>query len=288
MILVDLNQVLISNLMAQTRGQPDKTTANEEMIRHMVINSLRGFNVKFKTKYGKMVLCSDAANPWRKDIFPHYKYSRKKGREESSFDWDNIFNIITNIKNEIKENFPYVVMYEDRCEADDIIATLVKYYYQHEPIMIVSGDKDFIQLQFYKGVDQYAPIQKKMVGWDSEAEGIRIDPREYLNEQIIKGDRSDGIPNILSEDDVFVTGEKQKPITKKRLEEYSDISTHTDFIRKNYTRNKTLIDLSQIPQMYEDAIINSYQKYEVNDRSKLLTYFIENKLKSLMENIGDF
>ena len=274
--------------MAQTRGRPDVTSANEDMIRHMVINSLRGFNVKFKTKYGKMVLCSDAANPWRKDIFPHYKYSRKKGREESSFDWDNIFNIITNIKNEIKENFPYVVMYEDRCEADDIIATLVKYYYQHEPIMIVSGDKDFIQLQFYKGVDQYAPIQKKMVGWDSEAEGIRIDPREYLNEQIIKGDRSDGIPNILSEDDVFVTGEKQKPITKKRLEEYSDISTHTDFIRKNWLRNKKLIDLNEIPQVYEDAIINSYQKYEVNDRSKLLTYFIENKLKSLMENIGDF
>ena len=147
MILVDLNQVLISNLMAQTRGQPDKTTANEDMIRHMVINSLRGFNVKFKTKYGKMVLCSDAGDPWRRDNFPHYKYSRKKGREESSFDWDNIFNIITNIKNEIKENFPYVVMYEAKCEADDIIATLVKYYHQHEDIMIVSGDKDFIQLQ---------------------------------------------------------------------------------------------------------------------------------------------
>ena len=150
MILVDLNQVLISNLMAQTRGQPDITNANEDMIRHMVINSLRGFNVKFKSKYGKMVLCSDAGDPWRRDIFPHYKYSRKKGREESTFDWDNIFNIITNIKNEIKENFPYVVMYNEKCEADDIIATLVKYYYQDEPIMIVSGDKDFIQLQQYK------------------------------------------------------------------------------------------------------------------------------------------
>ena len=286
MILVDLNQVLISNLMAQTRGQPDKTTANEEMIRHMVINSLRGFNVKFKTKYGKMVLCSDAGDPWRRDNFPHYKYSRKKGREESSFDWDNIFNIITNIKNEIKENFPYVVMYNERCEADDIIATLVKYYYQHEPIMIVSGDKDFIQLQFYKGVDQYAPIQKKMVGFDEE--GIRIDAKEFLLEQIMKGDRSDGIPNILSPDDCFVTGEKQKPMTKKRLEEYSDIENHTDEIRTNWLRNSKLIDLNQIPQVYEDAIINSYRSYKVNDRSKLLTYFIENKLKSLMENIGDF
>ena len=267
--------------MAQTRGQPDITTANEDMIRHMVINSLRGFNVKFKTKYGKMVLCSDAGDPWRRDNFPHYKYSRKKGREESTFDWDNIFNIITNIKEEIKENFPYIVMYNERCEADDIIATLTKYHYQHEKIMIVSGDKDFIQLQFYKGVDQYAPIQKEFVG-----EGI--DPKQYLIEQILKGDRSDGIPNILSDDDVFVTGEKQKPMTKKRLDEYSDIDNHTDFIRKNWLRNSKLIDLNQIPQVYEDAIINSFREYKVNDRSKLLTYFIENKLKSLMENIGDF
>ena len=281
MILVDLNQVLISNLMAQTRGQPDITNANEDMIRHMVINSLRGFNVKFKSKYGKMILCSDAGDPWRRDIFPHYKYSRKKGREESTFDWDNIFNIITNIKNEIKENFPYVVMYNEKCEADDIIATLVKYYYQDEPIMIVSGDKDFIQLQQYKNVQQYAPIQKQMVGED-------IDPKQFLLEQILQGDRSDGVPNILSEDDVFVTGEKQKPMTKKRIEEFSNKSNHTDYIGKNWSRNENLIDLTKIPKVYEDAIINSFRSYKINDRSKLLTYFIENKLKSLMENIGDF
>jgi len=285
MILVDLNQVLISNLMAQTRGQGD-VKPNEEMIRHMVMNSLRGFNQKFKNKYGNMVLCSDAGNTWRRDIFPQYKYKRKKDRTESSFDWDNIFDILTRIKNELKENFPYVMMYEEKCEADDIIAILTKYYYQHEKIMIVSGDKDFIQLQFYKNVEQYAPIQKKYVGFDEE--GIRLDAKEFLLEQIMKGDRSDGIPNILSPDDCFVTGEKQKPMTKKRLEEYSDIANHTDEIRNNWLRNSKLIDLNQIPQVYEDAIINSYRSYKVNDRNKLLTYFIENKLKSLMENISDF
>jgi len=281
MILVDLNQVLISNLMAQTRGQPDITTANEDMIRHMVINSLRGFNVKFRNKYGEMILCSDAGDPWRRDIFPHYKYSRKKGREESSFDWDNIFNIITNIKNEIKENFPYVVMYNEKCEADDIIATLVKYYYQSEPIMIVSGDKDFIQLQRFKNVEQYAPIQKKVVGDD-------VDPKNFLIEQILKGDRSDGVPNVLSPDDIFVTGEKQKPVTKKRIHELGLLRSFDRQIQKNIDRNIQLIDLTKIPNVYEDAIINSYRRYKKNDRSKLLTYMIENKLKSLMENIGDF
>ena len=285
MILVDLNQVLISNLMVQTRGQAD-VKPNEEMIRHMVMNSLRGFNVKFKEKYGNMVLCSDAGNTWRRDIFPHYKYKRKKDRTESSFDWDNIFDILTNIKNELKENFPYIMMYEEKCEADDIIAILTKYYHQDEKIMIVSGDKDFIQLQFYKNVEQYAPIQKKFIGFDED--GIKIDPKEFLLEQILKGDRSDGIPNILSPNDSFVTGIKQKPMTKKRLEECSVTDNLDEQLSARYNENKKLIDLNQIPQVYEDAIINSYRSYKVNDRSKLLTYFIENKLKSLMENIGDF
>ena len=279
MILVDLNQVLISNFMVQTRGAPD-VKPNKEMIRHMVVNSLRGFNVKFKNKYGKMVLCADAGNPWRRDAFPNYKYSRRKGRDDSSFDWENIFNIITEIKNEIRDNFPYAVMYIERCEADDIIATLAKYYHQSEPIMIVSGDKDFIQLQRFTNVEQYAPIQKKFLGED-------IVPEQFLMEHIIKGDRSDGIPNILSPDDCFVTGEKQKPITKKRLEEFSSGQMDAE-TKTNFERNKKLVDLMQIPGLLENEIINSYRNYKFNDRSKLLTYFIENKLKSLMENIGDF
>jgi len=279
MILVDLNQVLISNFMVQTRGAPD-VKPNKEMIRHMVVNSLRGFNVKFKNKYGKMVLCADAGNPWRRDAFPNYKYSRRKGRDDSAFDWENIFNIITEIKNEIRDNFPYAVMYIERCEADDIIATLAKYYHQSEPIMIVSGDKDFIQLQRFTNVEQYAPIQKKFLGED-------IVPEQFLMEHIIKGDRSDGIPNILSADDVFVTGEKQKPITKKRLEEFSSGQMDAE-TKTNFERNKKLVDLMQIPGLLENEIINSYRNYKFNDRSKLLTYFIENKLKSLMENIGDF
>ena len=281
MILVDLNQVLISNLMAQTRGKSD-VKPNKEMIRHMVINSLRGFNLKFKEDYGKMVLCSDAGNPWRRDFFPNYKHARRKGRVDSATDWDYIFTVITEIKNEIAENFPYVVMYVERCEADDIIATLVQHNDNDEPIMIISGDKDFIQLQRYNNVKQYSPIQKKFVE-DS-------DPIKFLQEQIIKGDRSDGIPNILSEDDIFLTDKKQSPITKKRLEEWLDIENIPlgSETKKYYERNKKLIDLDQIPGIIQNEILSKYRQYEIPDRSKLLPYFIENKLKSLMENISDF
>src|SRR6056300_2108650 len=280
MILVDLNQVLISNLMAQVRGKGD-VKPNKEMIRHMVLNSLRGFNVKFKNDYGTQVLCSDAGNPWRRDFFPNYKHARRKGRVDSATDWDYIFTVITEIKNEIAENFPYVVMYVERCEADDIIATLVQHN-NNEPIMIISGDKDFIQLQKYENVKQYSPIQKKFVE--------DTDPKKFLHEQIIKGDRSDGIPNILSEDDIFLTDKKQSPITKKRLEEWLDIENIPlgSETKKYYERNKKLIDLDQIPGLIYNDIKSKYINYKVNDRTLLLTYFIENKLKSLIENINDF
>jgi hypothetical protein len=281
MILIDLNQVLISNLMAQTRGKAENLP-DKEMVRHMVINSLRGFNLKFKSQYGNnIVLCADAGDPWRRDIYPNYKHARRKGRVDSATDWDNIFNMITEIKNEIAENFPYVMMYVEKAEADDIIATLVKH--NNEPIMIISGDKDFIQLQTNPKVKQYSPIQKKFVGED-------VDPKIFLHEQIIKGDRSDGIPNILSPDDIFLTKEKQRPINKKRLEEWSTadkipLGSETS---KYYERNKRLIDLSCIPEELERTIINTYRDYKTPNRSKLLPYFIKHKLKSLMENIGDF
>ena len=281
MILVDLNQVSISNLMAQTRGKAD-VKPNKDMIRHMILNSLRLFNSKFKEEFGTMVLCSDAGDPWRRDIFPNYKYARRKSRDDSDFDWTNIFNIITEIKQELIDNFPYVVMYVENAEADDIIASLVKQQ-KDDKYIIISGDKDFVQLQHYGNVYQWSPLLKGFIG---EQE----DPKTFLREQIIKGDRSDGVPNILSDDDIFVRGERQKPINKKRLQEWSNIDNIPlgSETRKYYDRNKRLIDLSMIPENISQSIINRYKNYKVNDRSLLLQYFIDNKLKALIENINDF
>ena len=283
MILVDLNQVLISNYMAQTRGQK---APNIDMFRHMVLNSIRGYNLKFKEEYGTQILCADSANPWRRDYFPNYKYQRKQVRletQETSDKWDDLFDIITEVKHEIAENFPYMVLSVDYSEADDIIAILCREAHNNkEKVMIVSGDKDFIQLHKYEEVNQYSPIQKKFIKDE--------DPKRYLHEQIIKGDRSDGVPNILSDDNVFVTGEKQQPIHKKRLQEWAELDNIPlgSITRLNYQRNKKLIDLNEIPIAIQENIINTYRSYEVPDSSKLLQYFIDHKLKNLMSNINDF
>jgi len=283
MILVDLNQVLISNLMVQTRGKPE-VKPNLDMVRQMVLNSLRGFNIKFRDEYGKMILCSDAPNPWRREIFPLYKHSRRKGRVDSDTDWDNIFDIMLTIKNELIENFPYIVMHVAKTEADDIIACLIKLR-EEDKYLIVSGDKDFIQLHHYGDVYQFSPILKGFIGENE-------DPIQFLHEQIIKGDRSDGVPNVLSADDIFLDkGVRQRPINKKRLAEFTDIETSLDTepsIKKNYQRNKRLIDLSQIPEHIEKSIINTYKNYKVKDRSLLLDYFMKNKMKTLIEQVNDF
>ena len=281
MILVDLNQVMISNLMAQNKGNLSELPS-KDAVRHSILNTVRAFNVKFREEYGEMVLCADAADPWRRDIFPNYKHQRRKGRVESQIDWDGLFKIMSEIREEFLTKLPYKVLHVDKCEADDIIATLVKE--QTEDLyLIISGDKDFIQLQHYGDVYQFSPLLKSFIGEQEDA-------TVFLREQIIKGDRSDGVPNILSDDDIFLRDERQKPINKKRLEEWSNVDNIPlgSETRKYYDRNKKLIDLSMIPKDISESIINRYTNYKVNDRSLLLQYFIDNKLKALIENINDF
>ena len=281
MILVDLNQVMISNLMAQSKGNLTELPS-KDTVRHSILNTIRAFNVKFKEEYGEMVLCADAADPWRRDIFPNYKHQRRVGRVESKIDWDGLFKIMSDIREEFINKLPYKVLHVDKCEADDIIGTLCAQ--QTEDLyLIISGDKDFIQLQHYGNVYQFSPLLKSFIG-------EQLDATVFLREQIIKGDRSDGVPNILSDDDIFLRDERQKPINKKRLEEWSNVDNIPlgSETRKYYDRNKKLIDLSMIPQNITESIINRYKDYKVNDRSQLLQYFMDNKLKALIENINDF
>jgi 5'-3' exonuclease len=288
MILIDLNQVMISNLMMQI-GSNASTALDENLIRHMVLNSIRMYNVKFKEKYGDIVICSDDKKYWRRDIFPYYKYGRKKDREESPFDWSLIFETLNKVRDEIKENLPYRVVQIDKTEADDVIATLAHKFGVElkndstENILILSSDKDFMQLQKFANVEQYSPMGKKFLRCD--------DPHKFLKEHILKGDRSDGIPNFLSGDDCFVTETRQKPVTEKKLntwiaqepEEFCD-----ENMLRNYRRNEMLIDLSKVPEDIQNKILNAYETAPKNGRDKIFNYFVKHRMKMLMEHIQEF
>jgi 5'-3' exonuclease len=285
MILVDMNQVTISNLMMQVVNQKDNEV-NEDMVRHMVLNSLRSYRSKFFDDYGELVICYDGRNYWRREIFPFYKQNRKKTRESSDLDWDSIFKTLNKIREEIREIFPYKVLEVEHAEADDIIASLVFHTAKNplpENVLIISSDKDFFQLQTHSFVKQYSPTLKKFVSGS--------DPEEYIKVHILKGDRGDGIPNFLSPDNTFVDNLRQKPLGANKIDKLV-VQEPKEFCNeemlRNYQRNQRLIDLTFVPSDLQKIIVDQYKEVKCGNRSKLLNYFIKNRLKNLTESLSDF
>lgn len=283
MILIDLNQVLISNLMQQIGSNP-KIKLDEDLIRHMVLNSLRSYAKQFKQKYGTIVVACDSKKYWRRDVFPFYKAHRKNDREKSALDWHLIFEVLNKIRDELKENFPYKVLEVEGAEADDVIAVLTARMSPHEDILILSSDKDFVQLQKYPNVSQYSPILKRFVKSEN--------PAEYIKEHIIRGDRGDGIPNFLSPDNTFVAGERQKVINKKKLVEWINSEPEhfctTDIMLRGYKRNQMLVDLDYVPESIKGQIVSAFENTKPGNKQKMLNYFIENRLKNLIEVLDEF
>lgn len=277
MILLDFSQTIISGLMMQLKISDGEIS--EDLLRHMILNSIRAYQRKYSAEYGKIVLCADAKYPWRKDYFPAYKANRKKNRDSDDRDWPAIFETLDKIKREIKENFPYHFIQVPHAEADDVIAVLTKTFY-HQGILIISGDKDFQQLQKYPNVKQWSPNLNKFVKPEC--------PQSFLIEHILRGDKSDGIPNILSDDDCITNGTRQKPLTKRVVEQYiKNGMVQDDKYYRNYRRNQTLIDLDHIPESLEAEIMNTFESSEPPS-GKVFDYLRVHRLNDLMDNIGDF
>ena len=291
MILIDFTQIAIGSLMVALNRSKESET-DENLVRHLVLNTLRFYRSRYIEKYGELIICCDNKHYWRRDYFPNYKANRKKDRAVSGLDWNAIFTHLNLIRDELKEYFPYKVVDVHGAEADDIIAILVKRAQDDTNNLIVSSDKDFIQLHSV-AVDQYSPVTKRMINGK--------DPVEYLREHIIRGDRSDGVPNILSPDDTFVSEKRQKPIRKsivaellEQMNNYEPTHLHTlakcpkDTWIRNWQRNETLIDFNKIPNDIQDDILREFKNVKVGSRDGLFDYFIKNRLNNLIENLGEF
>jgi len=282
MIIFDYNQVAISSLMEQIGSS--KKPVEEDLVRHMILNVIRNYVKKFKEKYGpEVIIACDNKNYWRRDLFPNYKASRKKAREASGHDWNSIFDCLNKIKLELEQNSPYKVITVDTCEADDIVATLTMKHSATQNVMILSSDKDFAQLQRFPNVEQYSPILKKYI-----KEPL---PLLQLKQLIIRGDKGDGIPNILSSDDVFVSGGRQKPITESKIINWMNQEPKefcNEDMMRNYSRNECLIDLTKIPKDLTEKILDIYDKTKPKSKSEFMNYMIKNRLKNLLEVIDEF
>lgn len=284
-ILVDYNQVILASLFASI-GNHTNIDIDENLIRHMFLNSIRTNRKKFTEEYGEIIICADGKNTWRREAYPYYKANRKKTRAKSELDWGNLFNIMDTIRDELKQHFPYKVIHIDHCEADDIVGAIchkegTELNMGAEKYLILSADKDYIQLQTYANIDQFDPIRKRWIRNDN--------PDLYLQEQIIKGDSGDGVPNILSPDNCLAVGERQKAMTKKRLELYkSGENAMDEETKRRFYRNKMMIDLKEVPAKYQEQIMEAYEEDKNVGRENLFNFFIQKKLKNLVSDIGDF
>lgn len=263
-----------------------KEQMDETKIRHQILLSLLNFKNKFGRKYGDMIICVDDKVNWRRQFFTEYKDGRRKSRETSDLNWKNIYGALNSIADELDNVFPYKLVKVDTCEADDIIGALCIRYHKSDKILIVSSDKDFQQLQMYKNIEQYSPYHKKLLVPDRG-------PELHLKELIIKGDKSDGVPNIKSPDNSFVDKIRQKPVTKPWLEsllmtpgDFSGLLTEDE--KKYYIRNKKMIDLASIPSDLFDNIITKYETANRPGYSHLINYFQTNQLDILIERINEF
>ena len=280
-MIIDFSQVAIGSLQSAIASTKIKTM-DKDLYRHLILNSLRNIIFKFKNDYKEIVIACDSRKYWRKDIFPYYKAGRKKSREKSDIDWELLFEVLTELKSDIKEIFPYKLIEVERAEADDIFGTLVPRLSAHQPVLMISSDGDFKQLHQYPNVKQYNPMLKVFVKSDN--------PHLELKEKILTGDRLDGIPSYLSADDVFVLGIRQKPLTKKIKEKYIALNFDDPTIEnyKNIQRNKLLIDLTMIPQEIKDNIVKEYESIQTGSKNAIMKYFIKHRLTMLLECISEF
>jgi len=285
MIIIDYSAIAISSVFSQSKSGK----IEESFLRHTILNSLRMYNLKYRDKYGKMIIACDGGS-WRKDYYSQYKAARRKNREESTMDWKEIFRIVNSIKAEIDEHLPYTVIQTDKAEADDVIAALVsatQEFGNHEPVMIVSADKDFIQLQRYDNVSQWSTMTKKLI--------TDKNPSRYLLEHILKGDSGDGVPNVLSGDNTFTDGIRQTPLRAAKIDEWIAAqkagtlqSVMPEETYRNYIRNRTVIDLECVPSTIRDAILTQYAAAPVKNNSKILNYLIANRCNILISCASEF
>jgi len=282
-IILDYNAISLSNIITQ------RVDIKEDFIRHMILNSIRMYRTKFKNEYGEIVIAADGANSWRRSYYPQYKAKRRTQRDDNFMDWGEAFRVLNLVREELKESFPYKVVHIEGCEADDVIGTLVENtmdFGNYENVMIVSSDKDFLQLQKYEHVKQYSPMKKRVI--------TEPNARHYLAEHILKGDTADGIPNVLSDDNCFVDGTRQTPLKQKKIDEILRDLDDGELLYaaswyRNYCRNKKLIDLTETPEDLKEKIIYNYNDQDVwNNKGKVFPYLVEKECTLLLESVQEF
>lgn len=298
MIIVDYSGCAIAAILAFSEDLQRDEAHIENLIRHVVISTIKGYKKKFHQEYGnEVVIACDSNHYWRKDVFPHYKAGRKKAREESDIPWNLIFKYMEAVKQDLMEHFPYKVITVHGAEADDIIGVLVQDIATQpeqstldigEPkkTLIISGDKDAKQLLTHKNIRQWIPREKKYAQLEESS-------KLFLRRLILTGDKGDGVANVFSPADSFVTGIRQKPATEKKMLPMLEAknmldAAPDDFTRQRIIENTRMISFNAIPKSLRSNIIDAYEVQPKGNRMSIMKYLAAKDMKLMLADLEDF
>ena len=229
----------------------------------------------------------------RRKIYPEYKQNRKtKYRVNRTYDFasqeDERQNMIMQLQRcvEYLDTLPVTVLSYDNIEADDTIGYLCKQVLTESEIVVMSTDKDFLQLASGR-TKIWSPTKKKLYDEEAVFEEFGITAKNYIWFRVLDGDKSDNINGVRGLG--LKTIRKKLPfLTENKICNIDDITDvlpeSSDIIKRNY-------DLMQL----QDVNISGSTKTKIIERvnqpiNKLVKYkfekmFLEDKLFTTLPNV---
>lgn len=293
MIFLDYHGYIISQIHGYSNFIKTAKFDDKFFIERFLVNL--GKLSKRYSKYGTLVIAADSSKRkyWRTKEFEYYKAGRYQKDDDSKLSVkdletrEKLKRLPYEIEPIIRKAFPFYFIKSEEAEADDVIATLISYFF-NEKHVILSSDKDFIQLQKYD-VDQYDLTRSRWLKSKT--------PDLDLQEKIFRGDGGDGIPNVLSDSDTLVNqAKKQKRMTQKQLSYLfnlnweklaKDEKEKDSQLVQRYLENKKLIDLSETPLHVREDIMKQYFDYG-ELKNGVMNYCLKSKSGFIFENISLF
>lgn len=289
LLVIDVSNIAVATLTANFNPKT-QDQINHDIVRHIVLDTIRYNVMKFKAEYPDIVLAFDDNKYWRSGVAPYYKKRRAADKDKSDWDWTRLSGFLNPTYDEVRLNLPYHGIRVDFAEADDVIAVVTEYAVSKgKRVMVVSADSDFPVLQRLAGVRQWSPTQKKFI---TPKYGS---PRNDLRMKIIKGDKKDSIACIKMRSDYIVSkveGERAPQIRAAELEAWLEAEDPTvgmpEEWAERYRENEKLRDFKFIPKDIANNILEAYNSPKIGNKSKMQKYFTEHKLMRMFEKISDF
>lgn len=277
LILIDGNALLHRAYHAY----PPLTTPKGELV-----NAVYGFSSMLLSVLDKLspthvAVAWDVKGPtFRKLEYDEYKANRGPMDEDLATQIDRTKEVVETL------NIPQYGI--EGFEADDIIGTLARLASGEEDVqvVIVTGDRDSLQLIKEKKVVVFLPIQNhhaQSVVFDEEQvkEVYGLSPRQIIDLKSLMGDSSDNIPGVKGIGKVTATKLIQEFGSLENIYKNIDGGKITARIRGLLADDKEMAEKS-----YHLAEINSAVDLKLNWDDCLLTNYDKNKVTSLFEDLN--